>query len=108
MPTAARRGDTGVRGAQPVRERQAYYFSQGHRAEFVGFGTQPLRQHVVFGVPLIDEVYRLRVRCAASHARQAVHEHASLVPDVTEENLFVSNEIPRNLASTTAPMGLVI
>ena len=48
---------------------------------------------LVFGVPLIDEVYRLRARRAARHARQTVHEDVSLVPDVAEENLLVSNEI---------------
>jgi hypothetical protein len=48
---------------------------------------------LVFGVPLIDEVYRLRARRAASHARQAVDEQVSLVPDGTEQNLIVSNEI---------------
>ena len=48
---------------------------------------------LVFGVPLIDEVYRRRARRAASHARLAVHEDVSLVPDVAEENLLVSNEI---------------
>src|SRR6516165_6652458 len=48
---------------------------------------------LAFGVPLIDEVYRLRVRRAASHARQAVQEHVSLVPDGTEENLLVSSDI---------------
>ena len=48
---------------------------------------------LVFGVPLIDEVYRLRARRAARRARQTVHEDVSLVPDVAEENLLVSNEI---------------
>ena len=48
---------------------------------------------LVFGVPLIDEVYRFRTRRAASHTRQAVHEHVSLVPDGAEENLHVSTEI---------------
>ena len=48
---------------------------------------------LVFGVPLIDEVYRLRARRAARRARQTVHEVVSLVPDVAEENLLVSNEI---------------
>ena len=48
---------------------------------------------LVFGVPLIDDVYRLRSRRAASHARQAVDEQVSLVPDGAEENLLVSNEI---------------
>ena len=44
-------------------------------------------------VPLIDEVYRRRARRAASHARLAVDEHVSLVPDGGEENLLVSNEV---------------
>ena len=48
---------------------------------------------LVFGVPLIDEVYRLRARRAARHAQQAVHEPVSLIPEYAEENLLVSNEI---------------
>ena len=48
---------------------------------------------LVFGVPLIDEVYRRRARRAASHARLAVHKHVSLIPDGGEENLLVSNEV---------------
>jgi hypothetical protein len=48
---------------------------------------------LVFGVPLIDEVYRIRSRRAASHARRVVDEEVSLVPDGAEESLLVSNEI---------------
>ena len=48
---------------------------------------------LVFGVPLIDEVYRLRVRRAASRAGQVEGERISLVPDGTEDSLPVSNEI---------------
>jgi hypothetical protein len=48
---------------------------------------------LVFGVPLIDEVYRLRARRAANHARQIVDERVSLAPDGPEDNLPVSNEI---------------
>jgi hypothetical protein len=47
---------------------------------------------LVFGVPLIDEVYRLRARRAATQA-QAVQEHVSLVPDDSEENRLVSSEV---------------
>jgi hypothetical protein len=47
---------------------------------------------LVFGVPLIDEVYRLRARRAARHARRTAHEDVSLVPDGAEENLLDSNE----------------
>jgi hypothetical protein len=55
---------------------------------------------LVFGVPLIDEVYRLRARRAAIHARQVVDEWVSLAPDAPEDNLPVSNEIAPN---ATAP-----
>ena len=48
---------------------------------------------LVFGVPLIDEVYRFRARRAAIHARQVVHEQVTLVPDGDERDLLVSNEI---------------
>ena len=48
---------------------------------------------LVFGVPLIDEVCRLRARRAASYARQAVHEQVSLVPDGAEEKPLISTEI---------------
>ena len=47
---------------------------------------------LVFGVPMIDEVYRLRARHAATQTR-AVHEHVSLVPDESEENVLVSGEV---------------
>jgi hypothetical protein len=58
---------------------------------------------LVFGVPLIDEVYRIRARRAASHARQAVEEQVSLVPDGPEADLFVSTEIA---SGAKAPEGV--
>jgi hypothetical protein len=48
---------------------------------------------LVFGVPLIDEVYRLRARRAANHAQQFVDERVSLAPDGPEGDLPVSIKI---------------
>jgi hypothetical protein len=36
---------------------------------------------LVFGIPLIDELYRRRVLRATNRARPIVHEPVSLVPD---------------------------
>jgi hypothetical protein len=47
---------------------------------------------LVFGVPLIDEVYRFRARRAANHVREVVDEGVSIAPDGPEANLS-SNEI---------------
>ena len=43
---------------------------------------------LVFGIPLIDELYRFRTRRAANRARQIVDDTTiSLVPDDGEQNL---------------------
>jgi hypothetical protein len=36
---------------------------------------------LVFGVPLIDELYRMRMRQKATRAERTVHERISLVPE---------------------------
>jgi len=48
---------------------------------------------LVFGVPLIDELYRLRIRRATNRARPMVHGPISLVPDVDEQDLLRSNDV---------------
>jgi hypothetical protein len=51
---------------------------------------------LVFGIPLIDELYRLRTRRAANRARQIVHDATkSLVPDDGEQNLPGRCEVVR-------------
>jgi hypothetical protein len=43
---------------------------------------------LVFGIPLIDELYRLRVRRENNRARPIVHGPISLVPDANEQYLL--------------------
>jgi hypothetical protein len=54
---------------------------------------------LVFGIPLIDELYRLRVRRATNRARPIVHGPISLVPDDDEQDLLRSP----NVASIAKP-----
>jgi hypothetical protein len=46
---------------------------------------------LVFGVPLIDDLYRLRARRA--RVQQIMHEPTSLVPDGNERNLLGSGDV---------------
>jgi hypothetical protein len=55
----------------------------------VGWFLFAIIAFLVFGVPAIDELYRLRARRAANLARQTLHEAASLVPDQSEHDLPV-------------------
>jgi hypothetical protein len=55
---------------------------------------------LVFGVPLIDELYRRRARRAANLARQVLHEPVSLVPDQNARNLPISRGSPAELERT--------
>jgi hypothetical protein len=48
---------------------------------------------LVFGVPLIDEVYRFRLRREARRGAQIVDEPISLVPDNNEQNQFGSKDV---------------
>ena len=48
---------------------------------------------LVFGVPLIDELYNLRVRRAAKRAQPIVRGPFSLVPDQDDQNLLRSDDI---------------
>jgi hypothetical protein len=48
---------------------------------------------LVFGMPLIDELYRLRVRRETNRARPMVHGPISLVPDEDEQNLLRSDDV---------------
>jgi hypothetical protein len=48
---------------------------------------------LVFGIPLIDELYRLRVRRATNRARPIVHGPISLVPDDDEQDLLRSPNV---------------
>ena len=48
---------------------------------------------LVFGVPLIDEVYRFRLRREAKRGEQIVHEPISLVPDNNQQNQFGSKDV---------------
>jgi hypothetical protein len=72
---------------------QQHYFDQLKRETMVPWVLFSVLAFLVFGVPLIDEVYRFRVRRAPNHARQVVDERVSLAPDGPEDNLPVSNEI---------------
>ena len=48
---------------------------------------------LVFGVPLIDAIYRQRVRRAANRARPLLVGPVSLVPDEEEQNLVGSPDV---------------
>jgi hypothetical protein len=48
---------------------------------------------LVFGIPLIDELYRLRVRRATNRARPIVHGPVSLVPDDDEQDRLHSPDV---------------
>jgi hypothetical protein len=48
---------------------------------------------LVFGIPLIDELYRLRVRRATNRARPIVHGPISLVPGDDEQDLLRSPNV---------------
>ncbi len=51
---------------------------------------------LVFGVPLIDELYKRRLRRGAkSGGEPALQERVSLVPAVTEETLIDSDHAAR-------------
>ena len=51
---------------------------------------------LVFGVPLIDELYKMRLRRNAnSGGGQALQERVSLIPEVNEETLFGSDDAAR-------------
>jgi len=48
-----------------------------------------------FGVPLIDELYRMRMRQKATRAERTVHERISLVPEANEQHLLDPHEVER-------------
>ena len=48
---------------------------------------------LVFGVPLIDEVYRFRLRREVKRGEQIVHEPIGLVPDNDQQNQFGSKDV---------------
>jgi hypothetical protein len=48
---------------------------------------------LVFGIPLIDELYRLRVRRDGNRARPTVHEPITLVPDGDERDFPGSGDV---------------
>ena len=48
---------------------------------------------LVFGVPLIDEVHRSRLRREAKRGEQIVHEPISLVPDNNQQNQSGSKDV---------------
>ncbi len=66
----------------------------------VGWVLFAIIAFLVFGVPLIDELYRRRARRAANLARQVLHEPVSLVPDQNEHNLPISRGSPAELERT--------
>jgi hypothetical protein len=48
---------------------------------------------LVFGVPLIDAIYRQRVRRAANRARPIMHGPISLVPEEDAQDLVRSPDV---------------
>ena len=46
---------------------------------------------LVFGVPLIDDLYKMKIRRKARAAGQISDESPSLVPNVNQENLIDSD-----------------
>ena len=45
---------------------------------------------LVFGMPLIDDLYKMKVRRRTARASQISDKSATLVPDVNQENLIDS------------------
>lgn len=52
---------------------------------------------LVFGVPLIDELYKMRLRRRAGSIKVISDQSVSLVPDVTREDLLGSDENVANV-----------